>query len=307
MLDTKRSRIFLGIVFSLFIVGCNVQESLHPFSSEIQLSESAPDKIEVQKASAGILYKISYIQSTATFSTRKPAALKTDKNSDFVLNGFDKIKETITIDNAGNVSVINEWLDGSADINMPIELYNRVANIQPAYQEDPVVRSEMAHGSIKFYSKSGKVAHEYAVDASTMKVDTHDFIKALRNNRVNETASRIANNLDNLQRNGISFEQVNDRYAELSSPVEFNGEIIQQRQLLDLHLGRVIASFDMGADGKMLGREFLKYSNSDVFPVMRNSMSESYGESDGKWMIKHRTTIVRDNIEISVSESLIGE
>ena len=306
MFILKRVTIFFGMIFSLFFINCDVQESFH--STEVQLSERVPEKIEVQKASAGILYMVSYDQSTATYSTRKPAALKADKTSDFVLKGYDKVRKTMTIDINGEVSITTEWLNGNADINMPLDLYNRVSDIQPALQEDPVVRSEMANGLIKYYSKSGEVKHEYPIKDEMLRINPEDFINNIRLARQKkDTDSRIEYNLDNLRQNGIQFDQLNKRFAQLFHSVEIKGEVIEQKQVLDLSLGKVIASYDMKPDGKLLRREFLKYNDSDALPILQNSMSESYGERDGQWKVINRNTIIRDNIQIAVNESLIGE
>lgn len=287
-----------GMAFLALSVSCDIQN--------ISNMPENPDneKVTTQKAKSGVLYKLSFDQTTASYSTRIPAGLEIPEGTDkFILRNYEKVKRTITMDGNGYINITTEWPDGHADMNMPVEWYRRMSHLRPAAGEgyDHVVRSEMSDGFIRYFSKDGKVLHEYALDEAHFKIDpalVRERLKSLHEGK--GISEQVSQNLAALQQQGINFRQLNANYAELSHPAEEGSEIIHQKQLLDLRLGRVIRSFDIRSDGRVLNREYMHYKETNSLPVLRNSLTERFGERNGKWVMTDRTVVSRENIEIFV-------
>jgi hypothetical protein len=270
-------------------------------------NHSAVQILTSQKADAGVIYKISYDLVTAEFIPDVLARANNakQKGDGFVLDNYERVRQSVTIDDNGNLRIVTEWPDGDADMNMPAEVYHRTAHLMPAPAHDykPVAKSEMANGFIRYYSAGGEILREYAVDESQFRVESNRIRELLAESRkpldINERISQV---LSSLNKHGGVVRRVNHRYAEISATKAIPAGVIHQKQVVDLTLGVVVRSEERGPGNRLLNREFMNYAKTDNIPVLKNSVIENYGERNGSWGLSSRKIINRDNFELFVNE-----
>jgi hypothetical protein len=107
-----------GVVFlSLSSISCDVQK----ISNSTEIANAETSNMQKSKPSL-LLYRLTYDQTTASFSTRVPAGPKIAEGEEtLMLKDYERVQKSITIDNSGSISIVTEWLEGNAGMNMPEE------------------------------------------------------------------------------------------------------------------------------------------------------------------------------------------
>ncbi len=290
------------LILFIFGIGCDVSNTFEPIGeSGTDLQET----VELKKTPVTVLYQLSFEETKTIYSTRKPAGLEKPQPNKFTLTGYERTHKSVTIDQKGFLHITTEWLDGSADINMPLEVWKRTSDIRPAppHNYKPIAKSQIGNGYIRYFAQDGGLINEYKIDASALKVNPQEFNSMLSNTREqkNDTA-RVADNLERLQNRNVNFERIGKHFAEIASYVENDSKVVRQKQILDLRIGRAIKSFDYRADGKIQNWDVMDYAQKDGIPVLRNSISEIFADDENNnWSLATRTVINRKNIELYIN------
>lgn len=121
------------------------------------------------------------------------------------------MRETLTIDRQGNMTVTREWLEGNADQSLPDAVHNQYKHLMPSHGagHEPVVRSVYANGVLRYYTKRGRVARETRVDAGAFRVPVAALDSMKARSRRNENAqTRSAEILRGLAERDGRWEEV---------------------------------------------------------------------------------------------------
>lgn len=284
------------LLFTLLFVCISCQNSNPPS----MLADSIGEETGSNKLKAGAIYQLSYIQTTFSYSTPSFSNPSKEKRSvGNTLQRYEKVKETILIDNRGFISIEKDWLDGSAGMNMPSELYARAAAVAPQKdrRKKPVVRSVMSNGTIRFYSSDGNVVETIAYNRKHFKVDPVSF---RRNLKSQQSEQGIKNALQGLEHRQVVFHAASPHFATLTRPVFRNGQQMEQKEIMDLRLGRIVRSFDILPNGKISQRAVMNYERAAGQPILEQKVTEILGEFIGNWIVKSRTLVNRDQIEVII-------
>lgn len=257
-------------------------------------------------ADTEVRIQISYDQVTRSYSTLWPEAMvgeiATKQSGDtHLLSHYENIHEQITIDQNGYMLVEVTWLDGHADVTMPPEVYERTKNIRPVHGQghNPVVRSEMKNGYLRYYGSNNQVLYEYEVDAEAMRIDS-ELLDEIAGQFDVDPDARIANNIAMLQQQGINYNLEGSHTAVYTHLNEIDPGISESVFYLDLSIGKVTRSADIAQNGKVQNLDFMNYKVAGGMPVMQHNTTLNFGERNGEWVLTDYTLVNRDNIRANI-------
>ncbi|MEX0845548.1 MAG: hypothetical protein WD022_09700, partial [Balneolaceae bacterium] len=205
----KKNNVIIMIVLTLFLfnTSCDLHNTSNPFDNAH--TQRGPNELIAHENNPNsVLYQLSYDQTTVSYDANVTSDSEKSKSDKFKLESYERVKKTITIDKDGFLHTTTVWLDGNADITMPVELYRSTIHIRPAQDNSykPVVRSEMGNGYIRYFAKDGTILHEYKIDNSDFRVDPKQFRDMIKTTRQEKNNSqRISANLQALQQQGAKF------------------------------------------------------------------------------------------------------
>lgn len=294
--NARNQRLLAGVLFLVFSSGCDLNTGITPGSDRSDNGISGDVQIT-----------ISYDQVTRSYSTLWPegmvgSVVAKQDGSTHLLNHYENIHEQLTIDENGFMQIDVDWLDGHADVTMPPEIYESTRNIRPVFGQghNPVVRSVMGNGYIRYLDANGRVLHEFAIDTDLFRVDP-DILEQLADEAAGQdTESKIARSVNMLEQQGVNFSLAGDHMAVFSINGGDDPKVAESVFYMDLALGKVTRSADVGHDGLVRNMEFMNYKLAGGMPVMQHSMTLDYGERNGEWVLTSYSVINRDNIRVEI-------
>lgn len=294
---------FTLIIFAVLIsTGCDSVQFNNDKKSNLDGIESIA-KSNGLNINSDVLYMVTYNQTEVNLSTRMPERVE-NTTSKFVLKSYQNTNQTVVVDRRGYIHTFTEWIDGSADDVIPKEVKRHFSSIMPATGnlEEQVVRSEVTNGFIRYFSDSGKVLHEYAVDQEQFRIhpsELNTLLGSLKSSNARE--ENISKNLQKLENRGVHFEKVGNKLARFSETIGNDRNVVRSDFLMDLEIGKVVSTTDYGPSGLVYGRGIMKYEKINQVPVMKYMMSENYSEKDGSMQVSDRTIINRSNINLHLN------
>jgi hypothetical protein len=205
-------------------------------------------------------------------------------------------------DDEGYLSASYEYLNGNhPDMNMPAAAYNDLKSEMPydPTDENPVVRSVLEGGEMRYIRKDGSVARTFSVDPERFRIDPQkiDSLQATETSNLHSRRKRVR---ESLEQRPFSFQKIGENRVAFSQRVPDAGGVSQVKKVVDLRVGKPIYLKFKQEDGRTTLVETRRYRLVSGVPVKLKSVSYSYDDRGGEWRVVTRTEIMRRNVSVRV-------
>ncbi|MFV1883722.1 MAG: hypothetical protein ACMZ7B_04490 [Balneola sp.] len=286
-------------VLAIIIASCTQVES--PFSVQ------EPDVKSFEDLNINVKYAESYDQTTITYSRHWPSSIsaglsKSASNGEGeIMIDYERIHEIVAFDEEGYMSTTTEFLEGDERMNMPESVFNDLKSEMPARDanSDEIVRQEMSDGTIKLFTRSGILKHEFTYNQEDYRVELSE-LEALEEWANTQNSERsVELNLNRLELEGFNFSVIEGVYAKYSVVEEFdNSEKIRYEYIDDLRSGLNIQTITYKADNRIENVQLNSYQLVNNLPVLSGQVTLQYRDVNGLWNVAYRTKMTRNNIKV---------
>lgn len=300
-IGSKLARCILLVgALAIIITSCTKVES--PFSVEESDVKSFED------LNINVKYAESYDQTETTFSRHWPESIsagfsKATSDGGELLVDYEKTKHVLAFDEDGYMSMTTEFIEGDGEMNMPESIYNSLKADIPANGSDydPVVRTELKEGALKYFSKSGELVFEQPLNKDDYWINPED-LDALNNDPdSSDTSQSIEGNLKRLEFSGLSFNRFGEHHVGYEREATLEDAelgIAKHQYLMDLRNGNINVYATVKADGNYYSITRSSFANVNGNNVLSSEEYFHFGEINNSWDVITRRKMTRQNIQI---------
>lgn len=289
-------------VLAIIIASCTQVES--PFSVQ------EPDVKSFEDLNINVKYAESYDQTTITYSRHWPSSISTglaktvsDGEGEIMVD-YERVHEIVAFDEDGYMSTSIEFLEGDSEMNMPESIYNSLKGEMPANGSDydPVIRTELKEGTLRYFSKSGKLVFEQQLNKDDYWINPED-LDALNNNGPDSTSTNqsIEGNLKKLELSGISFNRIGEYhvgYEREATQEDIGLGIAKHKYLMDLRNGNINIYASVMPNGNYYSITRSSFATVQGTSILASEEYFHYGEINNSWDVITRRKMTRQNIQI---------
>jgi hypothetical protein len=288
---------------ALLVAGCD--------SSKFDPGAPRPD--DRPPLSPDVRMQVSYEQTEITFSNTLPPGLvgNTDESQTNAQTGekkavhmteYEATRELRSYDEKGYLTAHYEYIDGNRPhMNMPGDTYNDLKSGMPhnAEDENPVVRSVLDGGTMKYVRQNGDVDRSVSVDPETFRMDpaTLDSLEAMSEDSAGADQRR-ARVRERLQRRGRSLSRVSANHVAFTVQADDLNGVGRVRKVVDLRHGQPVHLTYELKDGRKSMVETRIYGRYNAVPIMARRVTYDYGDRNGGWGVVSRTETTRRDISV---------
>ncbi|MBO6523685.1 MAG: hypothetical protein JJ971_07675 [Balneolaceae bacterium] len=285
---------------AIIIASCTQVES--PFSVQ------EPDVKSFEDLNINVKYAESYDQTEMTFSRQWPEGItagfsKVSSDGGELLVDYEKTKHVLAFDEDGYMSMATEFIEGDGEINMPESIYHSLKGDMPANGSDydPVVRTVLENGALRYFSKSGKLVFEQSLNKDEYWINPED-LDALNNDPDSiDTNQSIKGNLKKLELSGLSFNRIGEYhvgYEREATQEDAELGIAKHQYLMDLRNGNINIYASVLPDGNYYSITKSRFANVNGSSVLTSEEYLHFGEINNSWDVVTRRKMTRQNIQI---------
>ncbi|MFQ6606000.1 MAG: hypothetical protein ACE5D8_10705 [Fidelibacterota bacterium] len=263
------------------------------------------------------LFRMEYDQETVTTSTRWPNHIigragrgKTTEGEAEYLVDYANTHTTFTIDDSGYIGIRTDWLEGNADIPMPMDMWNQVKDETNPFHPDhkSKVAFELKDGTYTSYATDGSIIATYPYPADSLKLDT-DLISIdsiayyLGYTMSSDSADMKADIMNHLMQEGVNFRLLGDYEILVVKTKHSQEREFLVKMVVNTKTGRIQRRAMYDTQGNLDQVTLLSYDliSGMPFPVQiitYNIATNHNGERD----IIAKTIETRSNISIQHQE-----
>lgn len=255
-----------------------------------------------------VKYAESYDQTEMTFSRQWPEGItsgfsKASSDGGELLVDYEKTKHILAFDTDGYMSMASEFIEGDGEMNMPESIYNSLKDDIPANGSDydPIVRTEMKDGTLRYYAKSGVLVFEKALNKDEFWVDPEDLEALSSTANGNDTNQSIEGNLKKMEMSGVSFNRIGKYhvgYERKATPEDMEVGISKHQYVMDLRNGNINIYASIKPDGNYYSITKSNFSNINGSSILSSEEYFHFGEINNSWDVVTRRKMTRQNIQV---------
>jgi hypothetical protein len=283
----------LLVVFFVYSTGC--ERSI--------VQPEALNETPAQALSSNLLVDVSYDETITTVipGTGMATGAMTKSSgggTETVLKDYSKTHRRMTIDTAGNVFVEVTYIEGDADIRIPIDLYNRIKNgMHPRHPKaNPIKRYTIINNLYTAYGISGDVVYTKTFEPPQKPTVAFGGAEHRLTKR-DKTGERMDNLFRGLEQKGIAYQLVGNRAVVYEETVQREGKTTKLKTMTDIKIGLPVRQARYNSEGQMEQVQVMQYANVNGQYTLGHLTTNRFGRTQSSdWGLKETTTESRANI-----------
>ena len=292
------------ILFSFFSTGCE-KELLQPENLSVSVQKTTP-------LPAHIMARISFEEKMITTSPQWPKSitggLKKQKGGEEYLTDFANLKKVIQIDTSGTHNMDVDYIEGNADIRMPIKMWNEIKDktnpVDP--KANPMKRYTIINGNYTAYGVNGSVliTAKFPQDSIPL-IDTTASLGGKINSKLQLVPVDIANTkpideiANDYRKQGISCKVFGKNLLLMEQNVTTPKGNVLTKTVVNARNGLMERFASYNKEGKLSSVVLLSYKNVDGYYFPATIVDYAMGNlADGSWGILTKTIQARTNLTI---------
>ncbi|HXF90549.1 MAG TPA: hypothetical protein VNJ29_01310 [Candidatus Nitrosotenuis sp.] len=258
------------------------------------------------------MVRITFEEKKFTTSTQWPKStiggLKKAHEGEEYLTDFANTKHVIQIDSSGVQNIDVTWIEGNADIRMPMEMWNDVKDktnpVDP--KSNPMIRYTLINGLYTAYGKDGSVIFSTTFPVDTIPpIDTTIIPSGKINSKINlvpvglMSAKPINEIAESYRKKGIKCKVFGDYALLIEKEITTPKGNVLTKAVINARSGlpERIASYT--TKGKLSNVVLLSYKDVNGYYYPATIVEYMMGNlADGTWGILTKTIQARTNLTI---------
>lgn len=259
-----------------------------------------------------IMARISFEEKMITTSTQWPqstvGALRKQNSDEVKLTDYANTRKTIEIDTAGVQNMDVVWIEGNADIRMPLEMWNEIKHktnpVDP--KANPMNRYTMINGQYTAYGVDGSVIFSATFPVDTIpSMDTSSVVGGKINsklrlvpvNRVN--TKPVEEIVSEYSKKGILCKAFGENAVLIDQNVQTPKGNLMTKTVVDTRSGLMQRAATYNTEGNLSSVVLFSYKDVNGYYFPATIVDYWMGKlADGSWGILTKTIQARTNLTI---------
>ncbi len=266
-----------------------------------------PEETEPSESHLVAAIVISYDQTTITTSPQGTSptessagemSLSATGTRTEVLRHFERTRRKMRIHDNGRASLEVEYLEGNSDINIPMELYQRIKHRlhPPDPARKPITRFTIINDRYTGYAADGSVV--FSKQFPQLPVNpSAGLLKAAAMDPGIKNATAIK---EQLERSGAQIRAMNNKEVVVERTITNPASPIGlKKEVVNLESGQIVHSVSYDRSGRPMLAERIKHEVVNDLPIPSVVVTHRYGESpSGTWVVRETTIEQRTKISV---------